>query len=70
MPLYVFKCPNCKKKVEILQAFGEPSPHCGDCALDRGTSTEMEKQVVLTSFSLKGAGWAKDNYGLKGKNET
>jgi len=25
----------------------------------------MNKKVALTSFSLKGDGWAKDNYGLK-----
>ena len=67
MPIYVYKCPNCDKQVEILQPFDAVAPHCGDCALDRGTSTEMKKQVALTSFSLKGGGWAKDNYGLKDK---
>jgi hypothetical protein len=25
----------------------------------------MNKKPALTSFSLKGDGWAKDNYGLK-----
>jgi len=65
MPLYVYKCEVCQTKVEILQAFGDPSPHCGACALDDGTSVPMKKQVALTSFTLKGGGWAKDNYGLK-----
>lgn len=51
--------------MEILQSFSDPNPHCGVCALDHGTSTEMKKQVALTSFALKGKGWAKDNYGLK-----
>jgi hypothetical protein len=30
----------------------------------------MNKKPSLTSFSLKGNGWARDNYGLKEKNET
>jgi hypothetical protein len=29
----------------------------------------MKKMVSRTSFSLKGDGWAKDNYGLKASNE-
>ena len=65
MPLYVYKCEDCGNQVEILQSFSDPNPHCGACALDRGTSAEMKKQVALTSFALKGKGWAKDNYGLK-----
>jgi putative FmdB family regulatory protein len=59
MPLYVYKCDDCGKKVEILQAFDDPHPKCSTC------STQMKKQVALTSFTLKGGGWAKDNYGLK-----
>ena len=65
MPLYVYKCDACGNKCEVLQPFDAVAPHCGACALDRGTSTEMKKQIALTSFSLKGGGWAKDNYGLK-----
>ena len=65
MPIYVYKCYACDKQVEILQPLDAVAPHCGDCALDRGTSTEMK--IALTSFSLKGGGWAKDNYGLKDK---
>jgi len=62
MPLYVYKCETCDKKVEILQAFGDPKPDCDKCEV------AMKKQVALTSFSLKGGGWAKDNYGLKGSS--
>ena len=65
MPLYVYKCEVCQTKVEILQAFGDPCPHCDACTLDDEASVPMKKQVALTSFSLKGGGWAKDNYGLK-----
>ena len=59
MPLYVYKCEECGKKVEILQAFGDPKPSCDQCLC------EMKKQIAMTSFALKGGGWAKDNYGLK-----
>ena len=57
MPLYVFKCEDCGKKTEVLQAFGDPKPNCEKCL------TEMKKQMSLTSFTLKGGGWAKDGYG-------
>ena len=59
MPLYVYKCEKCGKKIEILQAFGDPKPTCEQCLC------EMKKQIAMTSFALKGGGWAKDNYGLK-----
>ena len=60
MPLYVFKCDNCSKRIERLMPFDGPIPSCEDC------SVEMKKQIAPTNFSLKGPGWAKDNYGLKG----
>ena len=60
MPLYVFECNACGRIMEVLQKFGDPRPECERC------SKKMNKKVALTSFSLKGDGWAKDNYGLKG----
>lgn len=59
MPLYVFECNACDKKMEILQKFDDTWPNCPDC------DKRMKKGIALTSFALKGAGWAKDNYGLK-----
>ena len=59
MPLYLFKCESCKRKLEKLMPFGGPTPVCEDC------NVEMKKQIAATNFSLKGSGWAKDNYGLK-----
>ncbi len=61
MPLYVYKCMDCGKKVEILQAFNDPQPTCEVCLC------QMKKQIAMTSFVLQGGGWAKDNYGLKDK---
>ena len=60
MPLYVFKCPKCSDQIEKLMPFGGPTPFCSKC------DVEMAKQIAQTNFSLKGSGWAKDNYGLKG----
>ena len=59
MPIYVYACPTCDVVVEVLQKFNSPSPRCTKC------KTNMNKQPALTSFALKGSGWAKDNYGLK-----
>jgi len=59
MPLYVFECNSCGRICEVLQKFGDKWPNCEKC------QTQMKKKPSLTSFSLKGDGWAKDNYGLK-----
>tara|TARA_A100001391_G_scaffold189923_1_gene161799 strand:+ start:969 stop:1118 length:150 start_codon:yes stop_codon:yes gene_type:complete len=44
---------------EVFQSFADPWPDCTEC------NKQMKKKPALTSFSLKGSGWAKDNYGLK-----
>jgi len=44
-----------------MQKFGDKWPDCSVC------QKQMKKKPSLTSFSLKGDGWAKDNYGLKDK---
>ena len=59
MPLYVFECNACGRTAEVLQKFGDKWPDCTEC------SKQMNKKVALTSFALRGDGWAKDNYGLK-----
>ena len=63
MPLYEYQC-GCGNSVEILQKVGADAPRCGTCALDK-----MTRKVSRTSFSLKGSGWAKDNYGLKANSD-
>ncbi len=62
MPLYVFACDICGKSTEILQKFADPWPDCTEC------TRQMSKKPARTSFTLKGGGWAKDNYGLKGSD--
>ena len=61
-PLYEYMCESCGKEEEVLQRYEDPPPTCDPCKY------EMRKLVSLTSFALEGPGWAKDNYGLKGKS--
>jgi putative FmdB family regulatory protein len=63
MPLYIFECNACGRCAEVLQSFADKWPDCTVC------KKQMKKKPALTSFNLKGDGWARDNYGLK-KGET
>jgi predicted nucleic acid-binding Zn ribbon protein len=66
MPLFIFQC-DCGSQLEVLQKYTDPSPTCRACAeLGQDELKEMKRKVGLSSFSLKGDGWAKDNYGLSG----
>lgn len=60
MPLYEYKCSACARRLEVLQKHDDPAPVCDDCV------KEMTRQVSVSSFSLRGHGWARDGYGLKG----
>ena len=64
MPLYVFECCVCDVQIEVLQRFSDPFPTCSKC------ETDMKKKPSLTSFSLKGEGWARDNYGITSSKKT
>jgi len=57
MPIYEWKCDDCGKKKETFQSIKDIAPSCENCL------STMDKQVSLSSFSLKGSGWAKDGYG-------
>lgn len=61
MPLYEYRCSECNFEIEMLQSMGASAPKCCKCL----STHTMKKLISATSFSLKGAGWAKDNYGLK-----
>jgi putative FmdB family regulatory protein len=57
MPLAEYECQKCGAFVEILYK-GEPKtthtcPKCG---------ARMQRVMSVTNFTLKGTGWAKDNY--------
>ena len=61
MPIYEFVCSKCGEKVESLVSIGTNSIVCDKC------DGEAYKVMSSPSFHLKGNCWAKDNYGLKGK---
>ena len=62
MPIYEYQCPDCGYRFEQLQKISdEPIRVCPNCS-----EQHLKKLVSQTSFVLKGGGWYKDHYGLKG----
>lgn len=69
MPIYRFKCPECKDEIEELMKFDDPNPQCILCSAKvRGSSCHTKKVYMEklfptnTDFRLKGNGWSKDLY--------
>jgi putative FmdB family regulatory protein len=63
MPIYEYGCEACGHTFERLQKVSDqPISDCPSCEAE-GT---VKKLVSRTSFVLKGGGWYKDHYGLKG----
>ena len=57
MPLYEYKCSDCKKVHEVIQKFADaPLQDCPDC---QGALTKL---MSMSSFSLKGTGWYTTDY--------
>jgi putative FmdB family regulatory protein len=62
MPIYEYRCPDCGHEFERLQRMSDdPAKDCPECSGD-----QVKKLISRTSFVLKGGGWYKDHYGLKG----
>jgi putative FmdB family regulatory protein len=62
MPIYEYRCPDCGHEFDALQKVSDaPLTDCPSCA-----GTGLKKLISRTSFALKGGGWYKDHYGLKG----
>lgn len=57
MPLYEFCCEGCGALTEVLQKYTDAAPGCASCA------QPMKRKMSVTSFTLKGDGWARDSYG-------
>ena len=63
MPIYEYGCAVCGHTFERLQKVSDdPVTDCPEC-MEKGA---VKKLVSRTSFVLKGGGWYKDHYGLKG----
>lgn len=59
MPRYDLRCVACGHTWEVSRAMTAPNPGCPACG---GTAEQLPS---ATSFVLKGAGWAKDNYSTR-----
>lgn len=61
MPIYEYVCQSCEHRFEKLMKIGAEPPPCDECG-----ATDVKKLVSASAFVLKGGGWYKDHYGLKG----
>ena len=60
MPTYEYRCSRCGGEWEQEQRISEPPiTRCSSCG------TETAKRLISkgTGFTLKGGGWASENYG-------
>lgn len=65
MPIYEYKCLDCGVHVEKMQKFSDaPLTVCENCG------GKMEKQMSLSGFQFKGAGWYVTDYADKNKAKT
>jgi len=61
MPIYEYECPECGHRFEKLVRMNAEPPACPECS-----HAQVRKLVSASGFILKGGGWYKDHYGLKG----
>lgn len=66
MPIYEYKCSDCGTRVEKMQKISDsPLTVCETCG------GKLEKQMSLSGFQFKGAGWYVTDYSRKsGEKET
>lgn len=64
MPLYEYRCTQCKHQFErLLRGVEVKEPQmCPACE-----SIQCERLISQSSFSLKGEGWARDGYSNSSK---
>ena len=63
MTIYEYRCPECEHTFEKLVKLNAKPPACPECG-----APEVRKLVSAAGFILKGSGWYKDHYGLKGSS--
>jgi len=56
MPLYEFACSRCQELYEDLQKAADAPPPCPSCG------AKGKALMSVTSFHLKGGGWAANGY--------
>ncbi len=57
MPIYEYKCKECKKEFEVIKSITE-------CSLEKCPICKQltQRHISSTSFLLRGGGWEKDGY--------
>jgi len=63
MPIYEYKCEECKKQIELFQKISDPP------AEKCGCGGKLKKLISNSSFILKGTGWYKTDYKDKPKSK-
>jgi putative FmdB family regulatory protein len=58
MPVYILKCPKCKKNFDFLKLRESHKPVCPNCLNTEG----FKKQPTAPAISFKGEGWTTMNY--------
>jgi putative FmdB family regulatory protein len=60
MPIYTYRCRECKAEIEEIQKMSDPAPEkCPKC----NAKKTLERTMGLSNFQLVGGGWAEDGYG-------
>ena len=60
MPIYEYKCADCDERVEKMRKISDaPLTVCENCG------GKLEKQMSLSGFQFKGAGWYVTDYASK-----
>ena len=65
MPIYKFKCDSCGYEFTVIRKISDE----GEVVCENCSSTLTNKLISRSSFSLRGAGWYKDGYSAKVKQE-
>lgn len=65
MPIYRYRCSQCKASREVMAKMSDPAPACVECG-----ATPMVKSVARTAFQLKGGGWYAQGYTGSGSGGT
>jgi len=64
MPIYEYECPDCGKKLEVIQKFNDrPLKKCSQCG------GRLHKLISQSSFILKGNGWYVTDYARADKKK-
>lgn len=62
MPIYEYVCDKCGQAFEVWQKMSDDPVETHE----DGCGGPVHRVISQTSFTLKGGGWYKDHYGLKG----